>query len=66
VFFASTHGKQGEAMYLDLFQAVSIAITRHIKIRADATPYDPAFTDYFVNRQRSRKISPLAWDGMVA
>jgi RNA-directed DNA polymerase len=66
VFFALTHDKQGEARYLDLFQAVSVPITRHVKIRADATPYDPAFTDYFVNRQRLRRISPLMWNGMVA
>jgi RNA-directed DNA polymerase len=66
VFFALTHDRQGNPMWLDLFQAVSIPITRHIKIRADATPYDPAFTDYFVNRQRLRKISPLMWNGMVA
>ena len=32
VLFASTRSKQGEAMYLDLFHAVSIAITRYIKI----------------------------------
>ena len=66
VFFASTYSKQGKAMYLELFQSVSIAITRHIKVRADATPYDPAFTGYFENRKGSRRISPLAWDGMAA
>jgi len=51
---------------LDLFQAASIPITRHVKIRADATPYDPAFTDYFEQRARSRRTSPLTWAGMVA
>ena len=66
VFFALTRDPQGESVPLELFQAARVPITRHVKIRADATPYDPAFTDYFAQRARSRRISPLTWDGMVA
>lgn len=66
VFFALTRGPQGDAVPLDLFQAASIPITRHVKIQADATPYNPAFTDYFENRACSRRSSPLTWVGMVA
>ncbi len=66
VFFASTRDPQGDSVPLDLFQAARIPITRHVKIRADATPYDPAFTDYFAQRARSRRISPFRWVGMVA
>ncbi len=66
VFFAPTRDRQGNATRLDLTQAGKVAITRHIKIRSEATPYDPAFTDYFEQRARSRRVSPLAWVGMEA
>jgi RNA-directed DNA polymerase len=66
VFSASIRNPQGEAMPLDLFRAASIPITRHVKIRADATPYDPAFADYLASRQRSRRGSRLVWDGAVS
>jgi RNA-directed DNA polymerase len=66
VFYAPTHDKQGKATYLDLFYAGRVAITRHVKIRADATPYDPAFRDYFERRQRSRRVNPFVWNGAIA
>jgi RNA-directed DNA polymerase len=65
VFSAMVRDSQGEAMPLDLFRAAGIPITRHVKIRADATPYDPAFAEYFASRQRSRRSSRLVWDGSV-
>jgi RNA-directed DNA polymerase len=66
VFSASIRNPQGEAMRLALFQAASTPITRHVKIRAEATPYDPAFADYLANRQRTRRSSRLVWDGAVS
>ena len=66
VFYAVTHDKQGKATQLDLLQAVHVPIIRHVKIRADATPYDPAFWDYFARRQRSRNVNPFVWTGAVA
>jgi RNA-directed DNA polymerase len=66
VFFASVRDASGKVTCLDLFQAASVPIVRHIKIRADATPYDPAFTDYFARRERSRRASRLRWRGMEA
>jgi RNA-directed DNA polymerase len=66
VFSARIRNPQGEAAPLDLFRASSIPITRHVKIRADATPYDPAFADYFASRKRSRRNSWLVWDGSLA
>jgi RNA-directed DNA polymerase len=66
VFFASTHDKESNATCLSLFQAAHVGIIRHVKIRADATPYDPAFRDYFERRQRSRRINPFVWDGAIA
>ena len=66
VFSALIRNPQGESVPLDLFRAASIPITRHIKIRAEATPYDPAFADYLASRKRSRRSSRLVWDGFVA
>ncbi len=39
--------------YEDLFRASSVAVKRHIKIRAEATPYDPRFIEYFLKRERN-------------
>ena len=66
VFFASIRDASGQVTYLDLFQAASVPIVRHIKIQAEATPYDPAFTDYFARRVQSRRVSRLRWRGMGA
>jgi RNA-directed DNA polymerase len=41
--------------YYDLVNASDVTIVRHIKIRGIANPYDPAFTDYFRERERSQK-----------
>jgi hypothetical protein len=41
-----------------------VPIVRHIKIQAQATSYDPAFTDYFARRAQSRRVSRLRWRGM--
>ena len=66
VFSVTTHDRQGVAMHLDLIQAAAVPILRHIQIRVDATPYDPAYHDYFVRRQASRKVNPFAWSGAPA
>jgi RNA-directed DNA polymerase len=66
VFFALTRDGLGKATCLDLFQAASVPITRHIKIQANATPYDPAFTDYFARRAHFRRVSRLVWRGLAA
>ena len=42
--------------YFDLFKASSIKIKRHVKIRAKATPYDPAFDDYFKQRAKRGNV----------
>ena len=42
--------------HLDLFKARSVKIERHIKIRADATPYDPTFDEYFKQRANRRNV----------
>lgn len=39
----------------DLFQASSLLIRRHVKVRAEATAFDPAYQDYFRQRRLSRR-----------
>lgn len=55
VFSAKISKGNSEATYADLFLASSVAVQRHIKIRAEATPYDPQFTEYFENRERYQR-----------
>lgn len=52
IFFAKTQKDDGTSGYIDLFTASSVAIKRHIKIRAEATLYDSRFTEYFKKRER--------------
>jgi len=56
VFHARVLGKEGKSQILDLFAASKIPIKRHVKIRGEATPYNPVFNDYF----RERRLKRLA------
>ena len=47
---------RGKNQIISLVKASSTQIRRHIKIRAEANPYDPAFDEYFA--KRNRKIKP--------
>jgi RNA-directed DNA polymerase len=57
IFFAKIQNKKGVKSNLDLFLASSVKIKRHIKIRSDANPFDPTYTDYFEKRNKRNKIS---------
>ena len=59
VFSAKIKDKKGKPTYLDLVQIGKTPIQRHIKIRAEATPYDPAHYEYFTKRQQGRKEKKL-------
>jgi len=50
--------KKNDLEYLDLFHAASVPIKRHVKIRAAAQPYDPAYQDYFVKRAQKKVAGP--------
>jgi RNA-directed DNA polymerase len=65
VFFASIRDAQRSTTLLDLFSTASVQIVRHVKIQADATPYDPAFADYFMRRAQARSVSRPSWLGMA-
>jgi RNA-directed DNA polymerase len=66
VFFALIRDEHRSTTLLDLFSTASVRIVRHVKIQADATPYDPAFADYFTRRAQARSVSRLNWLGMAA
>lgn len=50
MFFAKTKDKEDPFLYLH--KARMTPIRRHVKIRADANPYDIAYRDYFDRRER--------------
>ncbi len=57
IFFAKIRNKEGEWINLNLFKASSVKIERHIKIKCEATPFDPNYKDYFEKRKtRHTKI----------
>ena len=56
VFFARIRDQVGQMTCLDLFSAASLPIIRHVKVQAHATPYDPAYADYFADRARRRQV----------
>lgn len=39
---------------LRLFRATTVAITRHVKVRGPANPFDPAWTPYFARRRAAK------------
>lgn len=47
IFHAMVKTENGKYMPLDLYEAGMVAIKRHVKIRMEATPYDPAYDEYF-------------------
>lgn len=50
VFSVKVKGKEGNPFYLDLVSAGAVKIQRHTKIKAEATPFDPRFVEYFAQR----------------
>ena len=42
---------EGKSQVLKLYRMVHTKIERHIKVRSEANPYDPAYTDYFDQRR---------------
>jgi RNA-directed DNA polymerase len=56
IFSVTLRHEDGSTGYLDLVKASSTAIRRHVKIKAEATPYDPKYTDYLERRKRFRTV----------
>ncbi|EKO1959581.1 group II intron reverse transcriptase/maturase [Salmonella enterica] len=54
VFFSMFRNVKGQQEYLDLYSMAGTPVVRHIKIKASASPYDPAYRQYFEHRTRGR------------
>ena len=67
IFHAKTLTKKGIVAVVDLFRASLIRIERHVKIRGDATPYDPTLKEYFTKRHAKRlaKVRALGLLGQL-
>jgi RNA-directed DNA polymerase len=50
-FSVQIKSKNGESRVLALYRLASTQIERHIKVRGDANPYDPKYTEYFERRR---------------
>ena len=48
-------GKDKNNRAFSLFQIGLIPIRRHIKIRSNANPFDPAFDKYFETRRKNKQ-----------
>lgn len=59
IFSAPVKKNDGKPAFIDLFSASHLPIRRHIKIRAEANPHDPAYDQYFRDRQRSKNETRL-------
>src|SRR6266850_1895240 len=53
VFSARIHQGTGKSKVLRLYQIAKTVIERHIKVRGEANPYDPVYTEYFERRRSS-------------
>jgi RNA-directed DNA polymerase len=58
IFFASDKTGSGESKITDLLLAAMTKIVRHVKIRADANPYDKDWQEYFSKRLRRKYFNP--------
>lgn len=50
IFGTEVLDKKGNRVWLDLFNASSVPIRRHTKVKAQANPYDPQWETYFEER----------------
>lgn len=50
IFYATSKNSKGASTTLDLVAASRTPIKRHIKIKAEATPFDPNYHEYFEKR----------------
>ena len=57
IFSTTVRDEKGNSHFLDLLCAFDTPILRHVKVRAEANPYDPQFTKYFLKRTRQKKNS---------
>src|SRR6516162_5765118 len=68
-FFGESYDEEGTPQKVRLLSASRTPITRHVKVRGEANPYDPAFETYFADREgahmrdtfRGTKVLRFIW-----
>jgi RNA-directed DNA polymerase len=60
VFSATVRKPQGKVVTMRLFKASHLPIVRHIKVRWDVNPFDPACDEYYEQRKRARLLLRLS------
>ncbi len=53
-FYCKTKDKQGKPKLLYLKNAMDTKIRRHVKIKSEATPFNPLYKEYFKQREEER------------
>jgi RNA-directed DNA polymerase len=67
VFFAMDKDEKGKKRPLDIVIVNSIPIKRYVKIRGKASPYDPAYIEYFEQRRQRKKSNTSGyWSHCIA
>ncbi len=67
VFSSKVKNKEEKSFYIDLLEAKQTTIKRHIKIRAEAIPYNPIYHEYLdkriLNRTKDSRTNkcPMWW-----
>jgi RNA-directed DNA polymerase len=59
VFAFQTRGRKGESRLLALRLASDTRVVRHVRVKADANPFDPAWDSYFTQRKSMRMLERL-------
>ena len=59
VFATKTQGYNGQPRTLTLISASDTRIVRHVRVKSDANPFDPAWDSYFAHRQGVRMLERL-------
>ena len=63
VFATQTRGYNGEPRLLTLISASGTRIVRHVRVKSDAKPFDPAWDSYFAKRRETRMLERLQGRG---
>lgn len=60
-FHARIKNAENRLILLRLFMLAKVRIKRHVKLKADATPYDKAYFSYFEKRKQQQRLLSLGW-----
>jgi RNA-directed DNA polymerase len=61
IFSTVASNKRGQKQPLDIVIVNAISIKRYVKVKNQATPYDPAYKEYFEQRRQRNKQSSVGY-----